>query len=175
MVRLINIEDIKRYVDIPDSVEEQKLDAAIREAQEQYIIPILCRSVYDRLINGLEGTSVPTALETALVAQIKPSLCYRVFEVFLPGSDLVASRSGYKKTTPDNAESISADEKDLLIKQARRSANFYGSELRKWLDNNFSTDSDWKNCNSNKPSGLGQFSMSSVRKKKREFDLNRDI
>ena len=170
MVPLINIEDLKRRVEIAANVSDDKLMVYITEAQEQFIRPIVCQRVYDRLLAGLENNSLTTD-EATLVDQIKNALVYRTFEKYLPFSDLNPSKTGFKKQTADTAENITAQEKQILIKDARSNANHWESELRLWLNNNFDEDEDYKECNCGKPSGIAQLGISRVKNAKRPFEI----
>ncbi len=171
-ILFINLEAMKLRTEVPNNVDVDKIEKYIFEAQEQHIQPILCKLVYDRLISGIKGDTALTALETTLVTKIEPTLIFRAYEKYIPFSDLTPHAGGFKKIASDVADNITIADKNMAIAEARKNAAFYEADLIEWLNENFDTDSDWKNCNSKKPSGLGQHGLSTITKKRRRISVN---
>lgn len=158
--------------EVPNNVDTDKIEKYIFEAQEQHILPILCKLTYDRLISGVKGDTVLTALEATLVTKIEPTLIFRSYEKYIPFSDLTPHAGGFKKIASDVADNITIADKNMAIAEARKNAAFYEADLIEWLNENFDTDTDWKNCNSKKPSGLGQHGLSTITKRRRRISVN---
>jgi len=160
--------------EVPDNVDKDKIEKYIFEAQEQYIKPILCTALFDRLINGVAGDRTLTALEKSLIEEVKPALIFRSYEKYLPFSDLQPSKSGFHKVVGENIEPLATSEKSIIIKEARRNANHYEAQLREFLDTNFETDTDWQDCKNKRVSGMGQWQMSTISKKRKRISVSRD-
>jgi len=173
-ILFINLEAMKLRTEVPNNVDKDKIEKYIFEAQEQHIMPILCKLTYDRLLNGIAGKRVNTALEKTLIDQIEPTLIFRAYEKYIPFSDLTPHAGGFKKIESDVAENITVADKNMAIAEARKNAAFYEAVLIEWLCENFENDSDWKNCNSKKPTGLGQHGISTVTKKRRRISVRDD-
>jgi len=171
-ILFINLEAMKLRTEVPDNVDVAKIEKYIFEAQEQHILPILCKLTYDRLISGVRGDTTLTALESTLVEKIEPTLIFRSYEKYLPFNDLVPHAGGFKKITSDVADDMTMGDKNMAIAEARKNAAFYEADLIEWLNENFDTDSDWKNCRSKKPSGLGQHGLSVIRKIRKRISVN---
>jgi len=170
-ILFINLEDMKLRTEVPDNVDKIKIEKYIFEAQEQHIKPILCKLTYDRLVDGLNGKRTLTALEKELITKIEPTLIFRSYEKYFPFNDLVPHAGGFKKITSEVAENITIQDKNSAIGEARKNAAFYEADLIEWLNENFEDDTDWKNCRSKKPSGLGQHGLSTISRKRRRLSV----
>ncbi len=171
-ILFINLEAMKLRTEVPSNVDKGKIEKYIFEAQEQHIRPILCKLTYDRLLDGIAGKRTNTALETTLIEKIEPTLIFRSYEKYIPFSDLTPHAGGFKKIESDVAENITVGDKKMAIAEARKNAAFYEADLIEWLNENFENDSDWKNCRSKKPTGLGQHQLSTVTKRRRRISVN---
>ena len=171
-ILFINLEAMKLRTEVPSNVDKGKIEKYIFEAQEQHIRPILCKLTYDRLLDGIAGKRTNTALEKTLIEKIEPTLIFRSYEKYIPFSDLTPHAGGFKKIESDVAENITVADKKMAIAEARKNAAFYEADLIEWLNENFENDSDWKNCRSKKPTGLGQHLLSTVTKRRRRISVN---
>lgn len=155
-IRLINIEDIKKYKEISDNTSVQKkVSTAITEAQEFDLRPILGEELYlDIISKEPTGFGIYAALmnggtysynsKTYHHEGIKAVLVYYAYARLIPNLQENATPYGFKEKVNEFSVGISAKAISAKIAQAVAGAQAYQSRTIDYLNRNQATLTLWK-------------------------------
>lgn len=138
---LIDVSEIDKYYTISSFVKDRpKLDQYIFETQFQYIRPLIGQDKYSELIAEakLGPYSPPNELlvygdETEFLG-LAPYLIWKMLTKFFAEYGIEVMRGGIKTLLDENSETISTDQRQMLINNAQRNADIYKAELLRFLN-----------------------------------------
>lgn len=124
------------------------LKQCIYDAQNFFILPILCEPLFIELESQIIGASV-SAPNVALLNEIKPCLAYYSLYQFLPFSMIKIREQGPIRETGVNGDVIETNDMTYLRGVVHASAKNYEILLLRFLQNNSANYPLWNNgcCN----------------------------
>jgi len=140
---LISAEDVQNFASLSQYIETKYTNATIYDVQFQYVRPVLCDALYSELITALQGTP-PLSPELDLLLNgdglifegIRAYLCWQVYVEWLVVGNSKSTQTGMQKLTSQFSEQLTENQLGSLIQHARSKAEFYKSELLRFLHEN---------------------------------------
>lgn len=121
----ITVKDIKRYSALSGNIDEDKIIQFTEIAQDIHIENYLGTKLHERLLAGIIANDL-TADEVSLLDKyVKPMTIHWSLVEFLSSAPYTISNQGAYKQLPENAETMTTDEVNFMIKKARERAQHY--------------------------------------------------
>ena len=116
------------------NVDTDKFIQFIKIAQEIHIRNYLGTDLYNKISNdiaGVGGASLSGAYLTLVTTYIQPMLIHYAMADYIPFAAYQIKNGGVFKHTSENAETVSKNEIDYLVKKERDIAEYY---TRRFID-----------------------------------------
>ena len=124
---LLREDDISKNTPIGGNVETSRLIPAIKSAQITAIKPLLGEAFYADLVEKYKTDTLTEEYETLYEDYIKPMLIHLSTAYYFSYGAYNIGNSGIYKATGSDAESISKDEVDYLVKAQEKTYESYKS------------------------------------------------
>ena len=124
---LLREDDISKNTPIGGNVETSRLIPAIKSAQITAIKPLLGEAFYANLVEKYKTDTLTEEYETLYEDYIKPMLIHLSTAYYFSYGAYNIGNSGIYKATGSDAESISKDEVDYLVKAQEKTYESYKS------------------------------------------------
>jgi len=122
---LLREDDISKNTPIGGNVETSRLIPAIKSAQITAIKPLLGEAFYANLVEKYKTDTLTEEYETLYEDYIKPMLIHLSTAYYFSYGAYNIGNSGIYKATGSDAESISKDEVDYLVKAQEKTYESY--------------------------------------------------
>jgi len=133
---LIRQEDLTSNTIIGGSVDVDRYLQAIKACQNIYIKPLLGDSLYNKICNDFENSTLTGLYLELYDSFVKELTIHGSAEIYLSQGAYMVSNSGITKTKTDTSETISKEEIDYLVEASRKLYRLYENEFLKWIKNN---------------------------------------
>lgn len=138
---------VKQNTPVNDNVDENtSLWPSIRQAQVEYIKPILCVNLYDKLIADIDGGTLAGDYLTLVNDYVKPAHAYYTLSHFIPSLTTQLRAGGLVKPSSDNVTQANDADIRRIRSSINSSASTYGITLREYLKNNKSLYPEYETC-----------------------------
>jgi len=124
----------KSTVPINQSVEMSAINPFLESAQLLFIRDILGSKLYDEVLTQYSAQTL-TANNTTLVTYIKPCVCWRAFELYLPFAKNEVRNKGVVSLTGEFETSSDLENLKYIRNEAKNISEFYESQLKNYLEN----------------------------------------
>lgn len=155
MEQILTFEDFKGVADVPNNVDEDKLNSIAIIQQEKFLTYILCKETYDKFLEQwITGESYLEERFANLLPYIKKYLIFKTFERLIFQGDYINTASGFRVVETEIDRKTLANEKSALVKQAQEDSEFYKDVLANYLETNKKEFPEWAKSKC----GCGRFS-----------------
>lgn len=159
-VLLIDPTYLKRYTPLNGQVDEDRLPPAIIAAQDMHIQPYLGTDLYQALKTKANAGTLAGAYETLLNDYVRKALAWFTLVELVADLRVQIRNGGLFTSTPEGASSIALDELTNIREAARAKAEFYLSEMCRWLSYNSSSVPEYgTNTSNGMPAQMFQFTQ----------------
>lgn len=139
-VLFISEDYLKEFSPIASNVQNNALSTSILKAQTQYILPVLGKTLYDKLVNDIYVAQGVTGLTTnyliLLEDYITPALTeYALYEALIPLTFKFQNK-GIGRMNDNFQETIDLDTLKYLRNEIRNTAQWHQERLIRFLCNN---------------------------------------
>ena len=136
----VTVEDIKRKSIISGNLDPDKIIQFIEVAQDTHIQNYLGGKLYKKLqtliINDTIGDAGNSDYKTLLDDYVKPMLIWFAQSNFLPYAAFQVGNGGLFKSKPDNSDSLTTEELNMLVNRTMETAEFYTRRFMDYMDYN---------------------------------------
>lgn len=128
---------------------------SVLEAQLQFIKPILCKDLWNTLMEDLENhkldpNNYPISNEMqALIEEIRPALAWYTLYLLLPFNHTHIREIGTSNLTGDRAQVVDLNSLTYMRGVTLSSAETHAIQLKEFLEDNKEDYPDYQNCNCN--------------------------
>jgi hypothetical protein len=133
-VLLVRRQDILKLTPINGNVDTDKITPFIKSAQDIHIQDILGTKLFERLIDGVQNSNLPTDYNTLLVSYVQPVLCHLAAADFYMFHGYEIANGGIFRHESENSTTPSKAEIDGLVHRQRDIADHYRRRLIDFLN-----------------------------------------
>ena len=154
-VLLIELEQIRRWVNINVSSNVALLNQVTEWVQETSFRPLLCDELFCELLTQKEaGTLTPE--NEALIKKAEPYLSQLIYAEWASESRYVSSNTGLRTLSEENFNNSPGVDTSGIIMNARNKAAYYRSKILIYLNENKDDYPLWcsKNCKKQSEKGF---------------------
>lgn len=105
----------------------------ILQAQERFIKPILCKSLYNEILDEIENNNLSPDNDYLLEYYIKPTLAYYTYWLMLPNMWAKTRDAGVVKMEGDSYSQTTSNELIYIREQAKETAYHFGLNLKQYI------------------------------------------
>ena len=131
--------DLVKNTILDGNVDTDKFIQFIKIAQEIHIQNYLGTDLYNKISADILASNLSGAYLTLVNSYVQPMLIHYAMADYLPFAAYQVKNGGVFKHTSENAESVSKNEIDYLVKKERDIAEYYTRRLIDFLDFNNSS------------------------------------
>lgn len=159
---ILSVEDFKNVADISPNVNTERLKQYLGVTQEKYAVKILCRELYNELLDEIENKTLSPANE-ALLPYLKDYLIRKTWYRYIQSINLLSTPAGLRtlNSTTDNV--ATPEQMQPVANLALSDANFYQDELVGFLKCNADDYPLWRDsicgCSDKLTNKNNQFSI----------------
>lgn len=132
LIKLIDNAYMKGEVDMPQSVDNEKIDHKIYRAQET--LRMLWGDEMHQSYLTAYNSGPLTGAYLAVYAYVKQYLAWQAYEHFTVTGNFDITRGGFRVYTEDNSVIASDAQMAMIIKDAKQQAQYYKNLLVGYLD-----------------------------------------
>lgn len=134
---IISEEYIREFTDINDNLDSKLLNNGVWEAQQIYLQRLLGTSLYDRILNDIDASTLTGNYQTLVVDFIQPFLLYASYWECLDAIYTRPRNNGLLQPTGgENSEKADATQYDRKRQMVTNKMEFFGEKLTNYLIQN---------------------------------------
>ena len=143
---LITLADFLYQVDISQQTPEKKINPIIWKTERFKLAPVICKPLYDELLEQSEASTLTVANQTLIDDYITPYVVEYAYSRYLKESNTHGTISGMSFIQGDNTGDISENKTSDLIKTHEYDAESFKATLVSFLSANVDTYPLYTDC-----------------------------
>lgn len=141
-ILLLQDNDWKENSAIGGNVDPQRVNHCIRDAQKQYLVDLLSKPLYQKMMADY-GPGY-TGIYDEIYEYVYDFLVHKTAELYYAIGSYMISNAGITKTLTEETTTVNANEVDKLVVHQRNMANRDARKLTKFLNENKASIPEYK-------------------------------